>query len=384
MFGWFASSNGVSVGERRKELVLTNKSYITEYYPQVRVKPVMRWEWRKANGGFGVELSKEANPHVNISGMSGFGKSTLCKRLIKEIREKLKLPVVVFDVHSEYEEFVKQLGGEVHSAKESSINMWELDGMTPSERIAENVGMLRRILKLGDIQAYSLLVSAEKAYERKGITNDTSSWGKEAPTMRDVYDCIVESGNKQGYAGLSKRLYPLLMSSVFSASTVVSFKKVLDGLNDFSIAELKSSEAQAVFIETFLRKLYSYMLSQKLVNEVRLFVVIDEAHRVCIPNENELSLPGRIVSEGRKYGVGVITSNQMVKGIDRAIVANSAVSFAFYQREPEEFEYVAKLLAGGREHEREDAVRSMLRNLKQFECIALTSREKELAVVEIK
>ncbi|MEM3690763.1 MAG: hypothetical protein QXZ40_03505, partial [Candidatus Micrarchaeia archaeon] len=127
----------------------------------------------------------------------------------------------------------------------------------------------------------------------------------------------------------------------------------------------------------------SYMLSQKLADETRLFVVIDEAHRVCIADGSELSLPGRIVSEGRKYGVGVITSNQMVKSIDRAIVANSAVTFAFYQREPEEFDYVAKLLAGGEEYEREEAVRSMLRNLKQFQCIALTSREREPTVVEI-
>lgn len=294
----------------------------------------------------------------------------------------------IFDVHSEYVEFTLKLGGVVHSPKDSSINMWELDGASPAERISENVGMLKRVLKLGDIQAYNLLECAERAYELRGIKEwEEESWGREPPTMQDVYDCVTSTSGsghgKQSYAGLRKRLYPLLMSKVFSSKTSVPFRRVLEGLNDFSIAELGSSEAQALFIETFLRKLYTYMLSQKLAEGLRMFVVIDEAHRVCISSESELSLPGKLVCEGRKYGVGIITSNQMAKNLDRAIIANSAVTFAFYQREPQECEYMTSLLAGGTDYERREVVRSALRNLKQFECIALTSSVREPVIVEV-
>jgi len=385
----FSDTDGVYVGERRVELGMSNKSYIAEYYPRIRLRPFLKWGWRRSNGRFSVDFHSEANPHVNISGMSGFGKSTLCKRLVKEIREKLNLPVSIFDAHSEYVDFTLQLGGTVHSPKQSSINMWELDGASPAERISENVAMLKRILKLGDIQAYNLLSSAERAYERKGITqNACGSWCMEPPTMQDVYECINESMSRKGhggqsYAGLSKRLYPLLMSNVFSAKTTFPFSRVLEGLNDFSMAELGSSEAQALFIETFLRKLHSHMLSQKLSDGLKLFAVIDEAHRVCISSENELSLPGRLVSEGRKYGVGIVTSNQMAKNLDRAIIANSALTFAFYQREPQECEYMASLLAGGTDFERREVVRSKLRNLKQFECIVLTSATREPVLVEV-
>jgi DNA helicase HerA-like ATPase len=206
--------------------------------------------------------------------------------------------------------------------------------------------------------------------------------------MQDIYESVINSTGRKGYgsqsySGLSKRLYPLLMSSIFSAKTSLPFKTILEGLNDFSMAELRSSEAQAVFIETFLRKLYSYMLGQKLADELRLFVVIDEAHRVCISSEGELSLPGRLVSEGRKYGIGIITSNQMAKSLDRAIVANSAVTFAFYQREPQECEYMASLIAGGADYYRREAVRTALRNIGQFQCIVLTSRNKEPVLVEV-
>jgi DNA helicase HerA-like ATPase len=206
--------------------------------------------------------------------------------------------------------------------------------------------------------------------------------------MQDVYSCITECMSRKGhggqsYAGLSKRLYPLMMGGFFSARTNLPFRTILEGLNDFSIAELGSSEAQALFIETFLRKLYTYILSQRLAEGLRLFAVIDEAHRVCISGAGELSLPGRLVSEGRKYGLGIITSNQMAKNLDRAIIANSAVTFAFYQREPEECEYITSLIAGGTDYYRREVVRRELRSLRKFECIALTSSGTEPVVVRV-
>jgi len=391
MFGGIlnSKSEGIYIGESWGELLLRKRTHLTEYYPSLRFKPATRWEWCRSRGRFEVDMRSEVNPHINISGMSGFGKSTLCKRIVKEIMEKLSLPVSIFDVHSEYVDFTLELGGAVHSPKQASINMWELDGVSPAERIVENVGMLKRILKLGDIQAYNLLASAERAYEAKGITqHDTSSWDMTPPTMQDIYESVTNSTGRKGhgsqsYSGLSKRLYPLLMSSIFSAKTSLPFRTILEGLNDFSMAELRSSEAQAVFIETFLRKLYSYMLGQKLADGLRLFVVIDEAHRVCISSEGELSLPGRLVSEGRKYGIGIITSNQMAKSLDRAIVANSAVTFAFYQREPQECEYMASLIAGGADYYRREAVRTALRNIGQFQCIVLTSMKAEPMLVEV-
>jgi energy-coupling factor transporter ATP-binding protein EcfA2 len=391
LLGFLNSENcsGICVGQKIGELAFLKESYVAEYYPAFRVRPTQRWMWREARGKFFIDFNSEANCHVNISGMSGCGKSTLCKRLVRGIREKLKLPVSIFDVHSEYADFTLELGGKVHSPKESSINMWELDGASPSERISENVGMLKRILKLGDIQAYSLLVCAEKAYERRGITQqEQGSWCREPPTMQDVYDCInefigIRGRGRQGCSGLSKRLYPLMVGDIFSAKTTLPFSTVLDGLNDFSIAELGNSEAQALFIESFLRKLYTYMLSQKLTDRLRLFAVIDEAHRVCISSQTEISLPGRLVSEGRKYGLGIITSNQMAKSLDRAIIANSAVTFAFYQREPEEYEYITSLIAGGNDYNRRTAVGRAIRNLKQFECIALASNEAEPVFVRV-
>jgi len=91
-----------------------------------------------------------------------------------------------------------------------------------------------------------------------------------------------------------------------------------------------------------------------------------------------------LVAEGRKYGVGIITSNQMAKSLDRSIIGNSSVTFAFHQKEPQEEEYVSNLLAGGAERSRRVEVRIALRNLKQFEALVLTSKIRNPLKIRVK
>jgi hypothetical protein len=378
------------VGLAKKKLTLLTRPHVSEYLPRIRVRPLTRWIWKDAYDQVTINPNLETNAHINISGMSGFGKSTLCKNILWEIVKKLNLQVIVLDVHNEYVDYIHELGGGIYSPRKVSINLWELDGLSPAERIAENVEMLRRILNLGDIQAYGLLKCAEECYAENGIfQSDDRTWSKQAPEMRDIIKRVEKKldnskgQGKQSLASLSKRLYPLLLTNVFSARTTIPFCELIKKSSDFTLADLKNTEAQAVFIETFLRKLYNYMLSQNLTQEVKLYVLIDEAHKVCISNSNELSLPGRLVSEGRKYGIGIITSNQMARSLDRAIVANSAVTFGFYQKEPREVEYISSIISCGNDNFRKNAVISALRNLKQFEAIMITSKLRDPLIIKI-
>ena len=384
------SKKGICIGSAEKKLTISTRPYITEYLPRIRVRPIKRWFWKRTNGTITLNPDLETNSHINISGMSGFGKSTLCKKIVWEIVKKFNLQVIVLDVHNEYMDCIHSLNGNIYSPREVSINLWELDGLSPAGRITENVEMLRRILNLGDIQAYSLLKCAEECYTRVGIfQKDEGTWKKQPPKMSDICEEIekkiknYKGQGKQSLVSLSKRFYPLLLTDVFSAKTTIPFCELIKKSSDFALAELKNTEAQAVFIETFLRKLYNYMLSQDLTHGVKLYVLIDEAHKVCISNSNELSLPGRLVSEGRKYGIGIITSNQMAKSLDRAIVANSATTFGFYQKEPHEVEYITSLISCGNDNFRKDAVRSALRNLKQFEAMVITSKMRDPLIIKI-
>ena len=60
----------------------------------------------------------------------------------------------------------------------------------------------------------------------------------------------------------------------------------------------------------------------------------------------------KIAAEGRKYGFGIIALSQRAKEMDKGLRANSAMFISFYQREPEELNYIANYVAGGVEGSR--------------------------------
>ncbi len=77
----------------------------------------------------------------------------------------------------------------------------------------------------------------------------------------------------------------------------------------------------------------------------RFYIVVDEAEKL-----EDSPTVARLVAEGRKYGIGVIAISQRAKALDKEIRSNAATIIAFGQREPEEQNYVANLIAGGNEY----------------------------------
>ncbi|MBI4210311.1 MAG: ATP-binding protein [Candidatus Diapherotrites archaeon] len=342
--------------------------------------------WRDADAEFSFDPLLEANPHVSISGVSGYGKSTLCRVLVSGIVSK-GFPVVVLDVHGEYSSLVRGLGGDVFSALDTGLGVWGLDGESPREKIAENVSIIDRVMKLGDVQAYYLAKCAERAYAAFGFSMDARVSSSEVPSMRDVAaeaDSWIRASRfpDRSLVGMRRRLEMLALAGVFDRGLNVEFSRVLSRSSCFGLAGLRSGEAQAVYIEVFLRKLYAYMVREGLVSGVRLFVLIDEAQNVCVPGAKEPSFAGKICAEARKYGIGLIASSQMARDIDRAIIGNAAVTFAFYQKEPGEAQYVIGLMAGP-DYAKQVELNRELSRLGRFECLCVSSGQRMPVVVRV-
>ena len=136
-----------------------------------------------------------------------------------------------------------------------------------------------------------------------------------------------------------------------------------------ALGGLGTSEAQAVYIESFLRKVYESMLAGEKHSGTRLFLVIEEAGKL-----GEGSILSRLVAEGRKYGIGIMAVAQRAKSLDRDIRSNAELTIAFYQREPEELNYVANLIASGNELNRFVAVKWAMRNLGRGSAVVSRSR----------
>ena len=177
---------------------------------------------------------------------------------------KAGVACIVFDAHNEHSDSVIGLGGIVHNTLYSGINVLELDGASVSERISELTRLLREIYSLGYIQATKLSECLWYTYRKAGARSRSDRKLATIPTIKDLVDelniFIRNSrtvGEKNTLFHLKDRL-SLLNSSAFTNSSV-KMRDITNGLHSFSLASMKSKEAQLIYIGELLSRLYATM-----------------------------------------------------------------------------------------------------------------------------
>jgi hypothetical protein len=331
---------------------------------------LVRWRWKRVFfKKLSCDLRMAMNPHVMITGESGSGKSNVCKQLLRQLGE-MGSNFVVLDPHSEYVEDSGELRAEAYDASMHSINIFDLDGLSERERSSEITSMFRRIFRLGEVQAYTLYKCISYTYRicaQKGKT----------PNLHDLLYTIkiFEKHARGAEASTLESLERRLLGIVGERPTKsLSISRILSGRSIISLSSLRTSEAQTVYMESMLKKIYTRMLSGKGLG--RFYVVIDEAEKL----QNSSSV-ARLVAEGRKYGIGMIAISQRAKALDKEIRSNAATIIAFAQREPEEQNYVANLVAAGNEYNRFMEVKRSLRELRRGQALVYESRSRNPKII---
>jgi Helicase HerA, central domain len=331
-----------------------------------------RWQWKRVRPKrIEIASAKRLNPHIAIVGESGSGKSNACKAIVKEIASR-GINVAILDPHSEYIGVADSINASVYDAVHSGINIFDLDGVSEREKANELTGMFRRVFRLGDVQGYQLYRAILFTYTRVG------AYGR-VPGMHDlmytleIFKKHASPGEQRAIEGISRRL-SLIDTGAFSRSTPMD--KVMSGNSIFILSGLHTNEAQSVYVEGFLRKIYSKMLASEKKGSARLYIVIDEAEKL-----GQKSVIGKIAAEGRKYGIGLIVMAQRSKSMDKEIRANASLFISFYHREPEELNYIANLIAGGNELNRFMEVKKAIRNLRTGNAIVVDSAERNPFIV---
>ncbi len=326
-----------------------------------------RWQWKRVRPrGIEIDSSGRLNPHMAIVGESGSGKSNACKAIVRHIASQ-GINVAILDPHNEYIGIADSINASVYDAAHSGINIFELDGVSEREKANELTNMFRRVFRLGDVQGYQLYRAILFTYTRVG------AYGR-VPGMRDlmytmeIFKKHASTGEQRAIEGISRRL-SLIDTGSFSTSTTM--EKVMSGNSIFMLSGLHTNEAQSVYVEGFLRKVYARMLASEKGGRTRLYIVIDEAEKL-----GQKSIIGKIAAEGRKYGIGLIVMAQRSKSMDKEIRTNAALFISFYQREPEELNYVANLVSGGNELNRFMEVKKAIRNLRTGSAIVVDSSER--------
>ncbi len=297
------------------------------------------------------------NRNMCIVGESGSGKSNAAYNILSSLR-KFGANVLIIDPHAEYAKFGSDLDCKVYDASIFGTNLLDLDGLSQHERTGEVTSLLRKIFRLGDIQSHILYKALSYTYyvsETKGMIPRISSL------------CYALSGLAKK-SGISERrqiesLRDRVTMLASGSGKTVNVEDLINASNIFVTSRLRTKEAHAAYVDGILRKIYSYMVSKGRFSKP-LYIVIDEAENVV-----DSSTVSRIAAEGRKYNVGIVAISQRVKAIPAGLRSNSNMMFAFSQKEPEELNYIANLIAQGNEHERFIAVKKEMRKLRVGRCI---------------
>lgn len=358
---FFKNKNEMRIGKVVKELRLCKKFGL------------VKWRWKRSFfKHMGLCVVGAMNPHIMITGESGSGKSNTCKLILRELASA-GANFVVVDPHSEYVENAKEFGASAYDAGINGMNIFDLDGLSERERTAEISGTFRRIFHLGEVQANTLHNCIAYTYWvcfRKGKT----------PSMHNlIYTIKVfkRHANRTEMSTLNSLEKRLSAMAGYGSSGSVDVRRMMQSRSIFSLASLHTAEAQSVYMESMLRKIYTNMLSMRNENRGVFYVVIDEAEKL-----QESPVVARLVAEGRKHGVGIIAISQRAKALDKEIRSNAATIIAFAQREPEEQSYVANLISCGNDYNRFVEVRKALRELSRGQALVLEARAKNPKIVK--
>lgn len=330
------------------------------------------WRWKDAHfSELAISRNSGINPHIVIVGESGGGKSNAAKIIVERLCSA-GAHVIILDPHNEYLGTAEQISADIYDASYNGINLLDLDGMSEREKASELTGLFKRNFRLGDVQSYTLYKCIMSSYSYLG------QYGK-VPNMHNLLFTIsvfkknAKTGERSVLESLEKRL-SVIDTGAFSKNTDIDM--VIRGNSVFLLSNLHTAEAQSIYLEGFLRKIYTKMLTLEKTGLPFLYVVIDEAEKL-----GDNPILGKIAAEGRKYGIGIIATSQRAKMLDRDLRNNSSLFISFYQREPEELNYISNFVAGGNELGRFSEVKKGMRNLQRGYAMVVSSAERNPAIV---
>ncbi|MHA1381848.1 MAG: ATP-binding protein [Candidatus Helarchaeota archaeon] len=297
------------------------------------------------------ELKKEKNWSFIIVGTAGTGKTQTVKSILSEFK-KINLPYIIFDFRKDYiSETNDSDFGKILDLKTISINPLDLDGdNSPKDQKYQISDIIDLVYNIGDRQVGYIRDAIKLSYEDKGINEEKrSSWKKIPPTFENIQKNLEkistegDSQTKSSIKGIFARLDPIFDYGIFSAETLLPFEEIMKNQTIVNLGNLPNENLKAVICEFFLRKLKYYFDKIGESREPRLYIVIDEAHR--LKYEREASA-GQLLKEARKYGVGLLLSTQDPKDFTGVVYNNIGGIISLQLTEPTYADKIAKQLGG--------------------------------------
>lgn len=265
-----------------------------------------------------VDPRRLTNPHLLLVGTSGAGKTQTTMAFLHELWRH-RVPSLILDFHGEY---ANPDGASFRNATQAEV-VNALDGIPvnpleiPLDPYRRPVGPKRVIWEVSEIigsifhvglqQQRALKRAVEKAYQLAGFTSDQKTWTRRPPSFRTIHEILEDEESTGGnvISTLLSRLDVLFDADVFSDHPSRTLDELLHQPTVVDLSRLYNNEHRLVVARFFLQKIYNQMLLLGESLDLRLFVTIDEAHRLSY-DETLLKL----IKEARKYGIGILLASQ--------------------------------------------------------------------------
>ena len=341
---------------------------------------------------------KLANQHILIVGKSGAGKSQTTSSVLYELSNQ-NIPFLILDFQGEYVSSVLTNSKNETFAESTNattldpsygmdINPLELsvDGNTGHKigymsNVYQVSSILKQIFGLGDIQHPVLKDAIKRAYQEKGFSlTDRATWNNEPPQFQDIWLILefMEQNEGTNVRNLKYRIEPLFENNIFvSGEGSVSINGILNRNSIIDLSKLHTPELMKSVARFVLQAVYNRMLAEGPSKSIKLYVVIDEAHKLSY--DQTLT---DLIREARKYGVGFILASQSVRDFATVVFENMGTKIAL-QLEGEDAKFMAENF-GATDKNSKEAVLSMLPSQKPLRALIRNNHYEPFAQVDIK
>src|SRR3989338_6512776 len=281
-----------------------------EITKQELIMPVSVYLGESNEGSVSWIPKNEKNPHLLVVGTSGSGKTVTLRSLVYELG-KSGIPSLIVDFHNDFDDLAES----ILDFKNITINPLDFSGGETAETSMYKVSsILSKIFRLGVQQEGVLQDAIIESYGKYGIgLKDTMHDGAipDFNTVRRALEEKIDVLREERRATvtvetLMVRLRPLFDTGFFSQKETKKFDEIFMKTTVLKLRDLPTDEVKYTVAEFFLNKLKYALYKKGKTDELRLYCIVDEAHRLI----DERSPLNDLLRESRKYGTGVIMSFQ--------------------------------------------------------------------------
>jgi hypothetical protein len=268
--------------------------------------------------------TEDLKRHACILGMTGSGKSTTARAIVRQISES-GLPTLVLDWHNEYAPVVAAAGGKVLAPgrDEFSVNPLEVGpGADAVEHVAMVSDIFSDIYHFTHPQAYMFRNALQK---RLGETSED-----EVPTISSLVKTIESYPLRSAYdnetkVALLRRLVPLTQGQpgrALGGSGSLRLDELLGTTVCVELGHMRDVQSRGVFSDVLLKMIYEEKVRHK--SNLDHLTVIEEARNLAPARRQEdpPTIGERMVSELRKFGEAMLFVAQFPSHVAPEIVKN--------------------------------------------------------------